>query len=270
MLGNYRQVKYLRDRPIDNIMRAASLSANKTGALAGGKRYWLLALVLLAGAAAAAWWWWQPRANRPETMARVLRLRAWFADRGTHSAWEVHAGQRCANAPLLMPTNGFIGFGWDDSFRPGHRHSGYDIFSPLGVENMEPVVAAHAGYLTREPDWISTVIIRHPDFDGVQPRAQVWTYYTHMAAADGQQSFVAPEFPPGTKEVFVTAGTVLGKQGTWSGTQHLPTGLHLHFSVVRSKSDGGYANETRIDNTYDPGPLLGVTAAADGVLRCAN
>jgi len=79
-------------------MRVASLSANKTGALAGGKRYWLLALVLLAGAAAAAWWWWQPRANRPETMARVLRLRAWFAERGTHSAWEVHAGQRCANA----------------------------------------------------------------------------------------------------------------------------------------------------------------------------
>lgn len=265
-----RQVKYRRCNQNDNIMRVASLFANKTGALPGRGKLWLLLLAVLAAAGAAAWWWWQPRANRPETTARVLRLRAWLADRGAYAAWEVHAGQRCANAALLMPTNGLIGFGWDDSFRPGHRHSGFDIFSPLGVENMEPVVAARAGYLTRERDWISTVIIRHPNFSGVNPPVQVWTYYTHMAAADGMQSFVAAEFPPGTHEVFVEAGTVLGKQGTWSGTQHMPTGLHLHFSVVRSKSDGGYANETRIDNTYDPGPLLGVTADANGVLRCAN
>jgi hypothetical protein len=252
-------------------MRLASLFANKTGALPSGGKHWLLLLALLAAAGAAAWWWWwQPRANRPESIARVLRLRARFADRGAHAAWEVRAGQRCANAALLMPTSGLIGFGWNDSFRSGHRHTGYDIYSPLGVENMEPVVAASAGYLTREPDWLSTVIIRHLNFGGVHPPAQVWTYYTHMAAADGKQSFVDAEFPPGTREVFVEAGTVLGKQGTWSGTQHMPTGLHLHFSVVRSEGDGGYANETRIDNTYDPGPLLGVTADASGVLRCAN
>ena len=265
----YRQVKYRRCNRIDNIMRVGSLFANKTGALPGRRKHWLRLLAMLAAAGAAAWWW-QSGANRPETMARGLRLRAWLADPGAHVAWEVRAGQRCANAPLLMPTTGLIGFGWNDSFRPGHRHSGYDIFSPLGVENMEPVVAASAGYLTRERDWFSTVIIRHPNFGGVQPPAQVWTYYTHMAAADGKQSFVAAEFPPGTREVFVEAGTVLGKQGTWSGTQHIPAGLHLHFSVVRSKSDGGYANETGIDNTYDPGPLLGVTADANGVMRCAS
>ena len=34
---------------------------------------------------------WQSGANRPETMARGLRLRAWLADPGAHVAWEVRA-----------------------------------------------------------------------------------------------------------------------------------------------------------------------------------
>ena len=169
---------------------------------------------------------------------------------------------------MLMPTNGYIGFGRGDSFRPGHQHSGYDIFTPDGAVNTTPVIAAFDGYLTRETDWRSSVIIRHPDFQPVVGGEQIWTYYTHMASADGQQSFIASQFPPGTRDLFVPAGTLLGYQGNWSGTAGNPTGIHLHFSIVKSTPSGGYANETDIENTYDPAPFLGVTRNAAGVLTC--
>ena len=200
---------------------------------------------------------------------RLLRLSAWFADPAANPEWTVLAGVRCQpDAPMLLPTAGYIGFGWDDSFRPGHRHSGYDIFSPERAVNVTPVIAAHDGYLTREPGWRSAVIIRHPDFPAIVPGEQIWTYYTHMASADGSQSFIAPQFPAGTRELFVPAGTLLGYQGNWSGNAASPTGIHLHFSVVKSTPGGSYADETDISNTYDPGPFLGVTRNAAGVLGC--
>jgi peptidoglycan LD-endopeptidase LytH len=202
---------------------------------------------------------------------QLLRLRAWFTDPAANPEWTVLAGQRCQpDAPMLMPTAGYIGFGWDDSFRPGHRHSGYDIFTPDRAVNVTPVIAAYDGYLTREPDWRSSVIIRHPDFPVIVPGEQIWTYYTHMASANGSQSFVAPQFPPGTREIFVPAGTLLGYQGNWSGNAAAPTGIHLHFSVVKSTPGGGYADETSIANTLDPGPFLGVTLDGAGVLVCGD
>lgn len=202
---------------------------------------------------------------------QLLRLRAWFSDPAANPEWTVLGGQRCQpDAPMLMPTAGYIGFGWDDSFRPGHRHSGYDIFTPDGAVNVTPVIAAYDGYLTREPGWRSAVIIRHPDFPAIVPGAEIWTYYAHMASADGSESFIAPQFPAGTRELFVPAGTLLGYQGNWSGNAANPTGIHLHFSIVRSTPGGGYADETDIVNTYDPGAFLGVTRNAAGVLVCAG
>ena len=200
---------------------------------------------------------------------QLLRLRAWFADPAANPEWTVLAGVRCQpDAPMLLPTAGYIGFGWDDSFRPGHRHSGYDIFSPERAVNVTPVIAAYDGYLTREPGWRSAVILRHPDFPAIVPGEQIWTYYTHMASADGSQSFIAPQFPAGTRDLFVPAGTLLGYQGNWSGNAASPTGIHLHFSIVKSTPGGSYADETDIANTYDPGPFLGVQRNAAGVLVC--
>jgi hypothetical protein len=202
---------------------------------------------------------------------QLLRLRAWFTDPAANPEWTVLAGVRCrADAPMLLPTAGYIDFGWDDSFRPGHRHSGYDIFGPDRAVNVTPVIAAYDGYLTREPGWRSAVIIRHPDFPAIVPGEQIWTYYAHMASADGSQSFIDPAFPAGTRELFVPAGTLLGYQGNWSGNAASPTGIHLHFSIVKSTSDGSYADETDIANTYDPGPFLGVTRNAAGVLVCGG
>lgn len=226
---------------------------------------------LLAACAVAAALAFAARPGLSDGADRFLRLRAWLADPAGHTRWAVSAGQRCQpGAPMLIPTSGYIGFGWSDSFRPGHSHSGYDIFSPDGENNITPVVAAYEGYLTRETDWRSAVIIRHPDFPAVVPGEQIWTYYTHMASADGETSYISARFPPGTHEVFVEAGTLLGYQGNWSGNPVAPTGLHLHFSVVKSAIAGGYANETEIANTYDPGPFLGVIRNQEGVLTCGH
>lgn len=235
------------------------------------RRSWILAfflLLLLFGSGLLFRYW------RPAATPQLLRLRTWFADPAAHADWAVRHGTRCGDALMLLPTDGYIGFGWDDSFRPGHRHSGLDIFSPDGAVNVTPVVAAYDGYLTRETDWKSTVILRHPDFPavvalGIAEGEQIWTYYTHMASRDGSQSFVASTFPPGTHERFVTAGTVLGYQGNWSGSRWQFTGLHLHFSVVKSDQDGSYRNEQQIDNTYNPVALLGLTQNSEGIWGCA-
>lgn len=212
---------------------------------------------------------------RPAATPQLLRLRTWFADPSAHADWAIHRGERCGDALMLIPTTGYVGFGWDDSFRPGHHHSGLDIFSPDGATNVTPIVAAYDGYLTREADWKSTIILRHPDFPavaalGINQGEQIWTYYTHMASRDGRESFVAPDFPPGTHDVFVKAGTVLGYQGNWSGSRFQFTGLHLHFSVVKSDADGAYADEREINNTYDPIPLLGLTRTDEGIWVCAG
>lgn len=188
-------------------------------------------------------------------LANPSRLALWLRDPAAHSAWNVPAGQRCGDAPFIFPTQGFVGFVWDDSFRIGHRHQGIDVFGgkPVGEE---PVIAAYPGYLTRLPDWKSTVIIRIPD-DPLNPQRQIWTYYTHMADPNGE-SYISLEFPPGTYDRYVEAGTVLGYQGSYSGDPNNPTGVHLHFSVVKDDGNGGFMNELEIENTLDPSPYLGM------------
>lgn len=165
----------------------------------------------------------------------------------------VHAGERCGYAPFTMPTDGYVGFIWGDSFRLGHRHQGIDIFGgePSGVT---PVYAAYPGYLTRHADWKSTVIVRIPD-DPLQPGRQIWAYYTHMADKRGT-SFIVKDFPPGTLELYVEAGRLLGYQGNYSGDPFNPTGVHLHFSLVLDDGDGKFRNELEFNNTLDPSPYL--------------
>lgn len=196
---------------------------------------------------------------------RTANLRKWFTDPAAHPELALAAGNRCPGAPFLIPTDGFLGYGWGDSFRPGHHHQGLDIFGPGGL-NVTPVVAAYDGYLTRESYWKSSVIIRHPA-DPLDPSRQIWTYYTHMADPSGQSLYIVPEILPGTYELFVAAGTLLGYQGNYSGTPGSPVGIHLHFSVVQSKPDGDYKNEIDIANTYDPVPYLGLVQK-DGVWKC--
>jgi murein DD-endopeptidase MepM/ murein hydrolase activator NlpD len=172
-----------------------------------------------------------------------------------HQDWVLPASERCNAAPFLFPTRGFAGYLWGDSFRPGHKHQGIDIFAgtPAGET---PVYASYDGFLTRLPDWRSTVIIRVPS-DPLQPDQQIWLYYTHLADIDGN-SYIDAAFPPGTSDFPITAGALLGYQGNFSGTVGNPTGVHLHFSIVKSAVDGAFLNELEIENTIDPSPYLGL------------
>ena len=225
------------------------------------RRLWPVIVASLLGAAVSGAYLYRryfvPRFLRP---ARYERVSEWFTDPAAHQEWAIKAGERCGQAPFIYPTNGFIGFIWDDSFRVGHRHQGIDIFGGEDI-NQTLVIAATAGYLTRLADWKSTVIIRIPE-DPQKPGRQIWTYYTHMADPDGN-SFIAPEFPPGTSEMFVEAGTLLGHQGNYSGTPDNPTGVHLHFSIVLDDGQGSFRNELEINNTLDPSPYLGLSLNAN-------
>ncbi len=191
---------------------------------------------------------------------RTVRVLSWLRDPFGHPEWLVSAGDTCGEAPFLMPTDGYIGFLWDDSFRVGHRHQGIDIFGGNSL-NTTPVIAAYPGYLTRMSDWKSTVIIRIPD-DPLQPGRQIWTYYTHMASPDGD-SYISPGFPPGTSDVYVESGILLGYQGNYSGTPGNPVGVHLHFSIVVDDGRGSFRNELQIENTLDPSPYFGLPLNAN-------
>jgi murein DD-endopeptidase MepM/ murein hydrolase activator NlpD len=199
-------------------------------------------------------YWRTTRSGRPN------HVWEFFASPDSHADWKLAAGTRCGDAPFIFPTNGMVGFLWDDSFRIGHRHQGIDIFGGTDV-GVTPVIAAYDGYLTRLPDWKSSVIQRIPS-DPLQPGRQIWLYYTHMANKDGT-SYIVADFPSGTNEVFVTAGTLLGYQGNYSGDPNNPTGIHLHFSIVRDDGNGSFRNELDINNTYDPSPYLGLELNAN-------
>jgi len=153
-------------------------------------------------------------------------VRQWILNPSAHTEWAIHAGTRCGNAPFLLPTDGFIGYLWGDTFQANHPHQGIDLFSGTRAGET-PVYAAYDGYLTRMSSWKSTIAIRIPS-NPLHPGEQIWTYYTHMADADGT-STISPDFPPGTTEVVVSAGTLLGWQGNFSGTPGSPVGVHLHF-----------------------------------------
>jgi peptidoglycan LD-endopeptidase LytH len=211
----------------------------------------LIAALILLGVTAFYLYsqWGGSRVNRSTSVLRWLRNPESFPE------WAWQAGERCEGAPFLLPTNGLAGFLWDDSFRPGHRHAGIDIFGGEGL-GATPVLAAYSGYLTRQSDWKSSVIIRIPD-DPLQTGRQIWTYYTHMADEQGN-SYIVLDYPPGTFEVYVKAGTLLGYQGNYSGNPGNPTGVHLHFSVVHDDGHGRFKNELEIENTYDPSPYLGL------------
>ncbi len=203
---------------------------------------------------------------------RSRRVISWIRDPQSHLDWLSKAKTRCyPTTPFVFPTDGYIGYLWDDSFRPGHRHQGIDIFSK-DDSGETPVYAAASGYLTRLPDWKSSLIIRIPQ-DPLQPGRQIWTYYTHMADKQGN-SYIVDDFPAGTREVYVEEGTLLGYQGNYSGTPGNPTGIHLHFSIIKDDGQGGFLNELKIQNTLDPSPYfdlpLNGKSSSNEIPRCQS
>ena len=234
----------------------------------------LLIAVLLIGALAGLGFYLYQSIYSPmkPTFGRSARVVDWIKNPAAHPDWAVRAGARCTPAaPFIMPTDGLIGYLWDDSFQAGKHHQGIDIFG--GTEaGKTAVIAAYSGLLTRLSTWKSAVIVRIPA-DPLQPGRQIWLYYTHMADPYGN-SFISPDFPPGTTEKYIQAGSLLGYQGDYTGDAANPSGVHLHFSVVQDDGQGGFRNELDINNTLDPSPYLGLPLNArtsDGkVITCGN
>jgi peptidoglycan LD-endopeptidase LytH len=215
------------------------------------KRFLAISILIVAGVTAAvtAYYMYRPNAKR------VDKFYQWIRNPASHPDWKLLAGSQCGSAPFLFPTDGFAGFLWGDSFGIRHTHQGIDIFAGTDV-NITKVISAYPGYLTRLPDWKSSVIVRVPS-DPLNPGQQIWLYYTHMADQYGN-SFVSEEFPAGTSEKYIEAGRFLGKQGDYSGDPNNPVGIHLHFSIVEDDGTGKFKNELEIENTYDPSPYLGL------------
>ena len=214
------------------------------------KMWKILLVIAIAGLIMLAGYLIIRRVFRPIRYVRVIE---WIRNAKSHPEWAVTALDSCDNAPFIFPTDGYIGFLWGDSFRPGHSHQGLDIFSGTKT-GITPVVAAYDGYLTRMPNWKASIIIRIPN-DPLNPEQQIWSYYTHMADDLGN-SYIVDQFPAGTSESFVEAGTLLGYQGNYSGSPGNPTGIHLHFSIVKDDGLGRFLNELEIKNTMDPSPYF--------------
>ena len=161
--------------------------------------------------------------------------------------------EACTGAPFILPADGFIGLLYADPRGPYSRfkpHQGIDIFSE-GEAGETAVYAAYDGYVTRESNWISTLIMRVPQ-DPLAPDEQIWLYYTHMADKAGND-FIEPAFAPGTTELFVEQGTLLGYTGDYSPHD---VWVHLHFSIVKDDGNGRYLNELNFNNTKDPSPYF--------------
>lgn len=216
------------------------------------KRFLIPSIVVVALLTAIAYFIYST--YRPNAV-RVNKFRQWMQNPEAHPDWKLVTGSQCGSAPFLFPTDGFAGFLWGDSFGLRHTHQGIDIFAGTDV-GITPVISAYPGYLTRLPEWKSAVIVRVPD-DPLHPGEQIWLYYTHMADKFGN-SFIAEEFPAGTSEKLIEAGTFLGYQGNYSGDPDNPVGVHLHFSIVEDDGTGKFKNELEIDNTLDPSPYLGL------------
>ena len=178
----------------------------------------------------------------------------------------------CPGAPFILPTDGFIGLLYADPRGPyssSNPHQGIDIFSD-GDPGVTPVYAAYDGYVTRDAGWRSALIMRVPD-DPLRPGNQIWLYYAHMADRDGN-SFIEPAFPPGTAELFVEQGTLLGYTGDYNGNSPRTIWVHLHFSIVQDDGNGRYLNELEFTNTLDPSPYLGMAVnyhCADNTSGCS-
>ncbi len=215
------------------------------------RRFLILSIIFVAAIAAAATAYYTYRTQRG------AREQVPSMDSKPRLAPGLEAGRRIPMwfGPFLFPTDGFAGFLWGDSFGLRQTHQGIDVFAGTDV-GITPVVAAYPGYLTRLPDWKSAVIVRVPS-DPLHPGQQIWLYYTHMADQFGN-SFISEEFPAGTSEKLIEAGTFLGYQGNYSGDPNNPVGVHLHFSIVEDDGTGKFKNELDIDNTLDPSPYLGL------------
>ncbi|MCI0397720.1 MAG: glycosyltransferase family 39 protein [Chloroflexi bacterium] len=164
----------------------------------------------------------------------------------------------CPGAPWRLPSRNALGVAWQED--------GLD-FIGQGPTNRVLVYAVADGLLTRLPDWENRVAILHDD--PLRPGQQVWSLYSDMADSAGVSTIVS-SFAPGSAGVPVTAGQLLGYQGTWGGRPFWPVWLHVRFALVPAGEEDALFSEAALANLIDPAPYLGImdrNGAGEGDLR---
>jgi len=154
----------------------------------------------------------------------------------------------CPSAPWRLPTSGGFGVQWSEN--------GLNIFG-WGNENTVPVYAVADGVLTRPSAWESAVAIQHDD--PLNPGDKVWSVYADMLSASGHESYILDDFPPGSTEIPVHAGQLLGYQGEWSGRIYWPKPSHLRFAVVNEIQSSIMMSDDAFKNVLDPTLYLGIS-----------
>lgn len=154
----------------------------------------------------------------------------------------------CPSAPWQLPTSGAFGVQW--------RENGLNIFG-WGSKNTEPVFAVADGVLLRPSDWEGALVIRHDD--PLNPGDKVWTVYADMLSASGSESYILNDFPPGSSEMVVNAGQLLGYQGEWSGRIYWPMPAHLRFAVINEIPSSLKMNDDVFKDAVDPTLYLGIS-----------
>lgn len=163
---------------------------------------------------------------------------------------------RCPDAPWRLPTRADMGVWW--------LTQGL-IFMGAGFEGNVPVYAVADGLLMRPTEWHDAVAILHED--PVRPGEKVWSFYGGMASGWDGRSLIATSFPPGTENMPVQQGQLLGYQGTW----HRPGMViwpHSFFGVAQPlRADGSFPLHVLTDKRpsdpdepltfLDPSPYLG-------------
>ncbi len=167
----------------------------------------------------------------------------------------------CPGAPWPFPSSAALGLRWYNKTLS---------LMGIGYDNSVPVYAVADGRLMRRADWPDAVAILHDD--PLNPGQQVWAFYGGMASRDGQVSYVSAAFPPGSADVPVKAGALLGYQGSYRYDW-----THLHFAVLPPLADGSFPaalvwRETEQDlsltevllqiERHDPSLYLGSTGSS--------
>lgn len=221
------------------------------------RRLLLAGMLLVVLAAGAVWLLWRTGVIGSGSSQSNVLIREFLLNPDRRAALGNDALTQCPDAPFVLPSSGMIGLMYADTAAPYsdmRQHTGIDLFGD-GEPGAIPVYSVYDGWLTRRDDWLSTVILRHDD--PLQPGRRIWTYYTHMASRDGSASYVATAFAPGTTDLFLPQGTLLGYQGEYAGAGGA-IALHLHFSIVVSDDAGAFRNESVLTNTLDPSPYFGM------------
>lgn len=130
----------------------------------------------------------------------------------------------CPGAPWPFPSSAALGLRWYNKTLS---------LMGIGYDNSVPVYAVADGRLMRRADWPDAVAILHDD--PLNPGQQVWAFYGGMASREGETSYVSAVFPPGSVDVPVKAGELLGYQGSYRYAW-----THLHFAVLPPLADGSF------------------------------